>query len=70
MTDDNQRSFAVSFKKKNKVLLTIIIIFLSLLERDRDNVSGGGVERENPKQAPHCQHRARHEARTPETMRS
>ena len=36
-------------------------------EREREKVSGGGgTGRENPKQAPHCQHRAWHGAQTHE----
>ena len=40
------------------IFLTLFIYF----ERDRNNASGAGAEREgereNPKQIPHCQHRA------------
>ena len=46
--------------------------YFFIFERDWNSVSGGGQrerERENPKQAPHCQHRAWCRAGTHETMR-
>ena len=40
-----------------------VFFYFFKFERDRENTSGGGVkERENPKQALYCQHRAQHGA--------
>ena len=54
----------------NRLFLLSLFIYL---ERNRDNMSGGGTEkegeREDPKQAPRCQHRAQCGARTHETTR-
>ena len=50
-----------------------VFFFYYYFERDRDNVSGGGAEREGgrekPKQALHCQHKAQRGARSRETVR-
>ena len=32
----------------------VVVVFLNIFERERE------TERENPTQAPHCQHRAQH----------
>ena len=53
--------------------LCFFVCFKFYSERDRDSTSGIGAERgerENPKQAPCCQHKAQYGALTHETVRS
>ena len=56
------------------LFLLFFKVFKTYFERDKDSMSVGGAEREgereNPKQALCCQHRARRRARTHETARS